>query len=270
MYDGALHSFEFTVTDPSYVAIASSVGNTQVPINFITRRIDASGVRVHVDIYSTSVSGTMPVTMTLLSSRPGGPTCISVVATTVTGPATATSAAAPVTQPYAVQPTHPTTPTVSAIPAPKVQAKAQPVAPNAFSWKAKAPSSTVISGSMQNILKNLCSSDAGAYRTWLILLVLYALVVGGLLWLEFPMSWAWAKTPERVATLILVALVLLLGFWYLVASCRAALWMPLLAFVIAVLGLLAAFWNHPRVTELLLLEQKTQKAAIVTPPPAKK
>jgi hypothetical protein len=47
-------------------------------------------------------------------------------------------------------------------------------------------------------------------------------------------------------------LLLLLGFWYVSAACRAALWMPLVAFLIAILGLLAAFWNHPRVTQLLL------------------
>jgi hypothetical protein len=82
------------------------------------------------------------------------------------------------------------------------------------------------------------------------------------------MSWAWAQTPERVATAILVLLVLLLGFWYLSADCRAALWMPLVAFLIAILGLLAAFWNHPKMTRLLLIEEKT--TTIITPPPAAK
>ena len=123
-------------------------------------------------------------------------------------------------------------------------------------------------GGAQSPLKGLCATPASAYRLWLILLVLFALVVGGLLWLEFPVSWSWAQTPERVAAVILVLLVLLLGFWYLSASCRAALWMPLVAFLIAVLGLLAAFWNHPKMTQLFLLEEK--KTVIITPPPTVK
>ena len=79
------------------------------------------------------------------------------------------------------------------------------------------------------------------------------------MWAEFPMSLSWARTPERIATIILVLLLLLLGFWYFSVSCRAALWMPLVAFLIAVLGLLAAFWNHPRVTQLLLIQETKNK-----------
>ena len=101
---------------------------------------------------------------------------------------------------------------------------------------------------------------------WVILLVLYALLVGAALWAEFPMSVSWARTPERVATGILVLLLALLAFWYFSTSCRAAIWMPLLAFLIAVLGLLAAFWNHPRVTQLLLMQEKND-GTIITPPP---
>jgi hypothetical protein len=107
---------------------------------------------------------------------------------------------------------------------------------------------------MQSKLRDLCASEASAYRLWLILLVLFTLIVGALLWAEFPMSMPWARTPERIATLILVLLLLLLGFWYFSVACRAALWMPLVAFLIALLGLLAAFWNHPRVTQLLLIQ----------------
>ena len=112
---------------------------------------------------------------------------------------------------------------------------------------------------MQNKIQDLCASETSAYRLWVILLVLFALIVGAALWAEFPMSAAWARTPERIATAILVLLLLLLAFWYFSVSCRAALWMPLVAFLIAVLGLLAAFWNHPRVTQLLLIQQDPVK-----------
>jgi cytochrome bd-type quinol oxidase subunit 2 len=123
---------------------------------------------------------------------------------------------------------------------------------------------------MQNSLRNVCASDTSAYRLWLILLVLYALIVGAALWAEFPMSMAWARTPERIATIILGLLLLLLAFWYFSISCRAALWMPLMAFLIAVLGLLAAFWNHPRVTQMLLIQETKAASTTIITPPAKK
>jgi phosphoglycerol transferase MdoB-like AlkP superfamily enzyme len=134
-------------------------------------------------------------------------------------------------------------------------------------------SSTVVApvvNILQGPFKDLCASQASAFRLWLILLVLYTIVVGGLLWLEFPISWAWAQTAERVAIAILGLLVLLLGFWYFSAACRAALWMPLVAFLVAVLGLLAAFWNHPKIVQLLLIEEPKLPPVVPTPPSSSK
>jgi hypothetical protein len=250
VYDNALNSFDFTVSDASYVAIVGSVGNTSIPLNFFTRvQSTSSGVRYHVDINATPLTGTVPVVVTLLSARAGQPICASIIATSLgSGPVvgTYTPAPAPSGNPAPATPAKPTTTPVSG----------------------GGVSTGTATATSANVLKSLCASPASAYRLWLILLVLFAVVVGGLLWLEFPMSWAWAQTPERVATIILVLLVLLLGFWYLSAGCRAALWMPLVAFLIAILGLLAAFWNHPKVTRLLLIEEKT--TTIITPPPAAK
>jgi hypothetical protein len=251
IYDNALNSFDFTVSDPSYVAVVGSVGNTSIPLSFMTRYTDASGgVRYHMDVNTTPITGTVPVTITLLSARAGQPVCASVIATKLGSGPVATAPSAPVQKPAPSVTPVPTKPTVS------------------VSGSTSAATSTAVVSVWQNPLKSICASAASAFRLWLILLVLFAIVVGGLLWLEFPMSWTWAQTPERVATYILVLLILLLGFWYLSPSCRAALWMPLVAFLIAILGLLAAFWNHPGVTRLLLIEEK--KTVIITPPPAKK
>lgn len=260
IYSGSLDSFEFTVADPAYVAVSATVGNTQIPFQYMTRLPDASGgVRIHVDINSTPVNATSPLVVTLLSARTGAPVCALVVAMDLG--AGAPAAPAPAT-------TQPTTPapayTAPATYAPTTYTQPTPAPTAAVSASGSAAATSATSAT---VLRALCSSAAGAYRLWLILLIAYALLVGGLLWLEFPLAWTWAKTPERVAAIILIALIALLAFWYLSASCRAALWMPLLAFLIAVLGLLAAFWNHPRVSQLLLLEQKT---TIVTPPPTKK
>lgn len=259
VYDGSLNSFEFTVSDPSYVAVVGSVGNMAIPLRYMTRLSDPSGgVRIHVDTDTTPIIGTVPVTITLLSAETGAPVCASVVGVNLGSGISQTGGAA----------SAPTSPTPSYHPAPSTNA-----GPSSTGGQAGmgATGTTVVpafAGTFaQNPLKTLCASDASAYRLWLVLLILYALIVGGLLWLEFPLSWAWAKTPERVAGVMLALLVLLLGFWYLSEACRAALWMPLLAFLIAALGLLAAFWNHPSVTRLLIEEKRT---VIITPPPEKR
>jgi len=265
VYNNNLSSFEFTVADPAYVAVVGSVGNVSVPLRQMTRRMDVSGgVRIHVDINDTPVAGPVPVVITLLSARTGAPVCAAVVSVNL-------GSGQVVSTPVPPAPAHNSAGSgASSRPTPPKPITNNP-APGAGQGSMIVGSSstaTPVVGVMLNPLMNLCVSAASAYRLWLILLVLYALVVGGLLWLEFPMSWNWAKTPERIASIILILLVLLLAFWYLSSACRAALWMPLLAFLIAILGLLAAFWNHPKVTQLLLLEEKPKP--IITPPPAVK
>jgi len=265
IYNGALNSFEFTLSDSSYVALIGSVGNTSVPFQLMTRRTDASGaVRIHVDIATTPVRGTLPLRVTLLSARAGQPVCLTVVSMTVGSGAVSvqtipayTTPATSVTTPAPAQTvpsgTIGTAPDVGVDSNGDVSPSPSTSGPQAWTGGAAGSGTSVVS-SITNTLQNVCSSDAGAYRLWLILLVLYALIVGVALWAEFPMSMPWARTPERIATIILVLLLLVLGFWYFSVSCRAALWMPLVAFLIAVLGLLAAFWNHPRVTQLLLIQ----------------
>lgn len=268
IYDGALHSFDFTISDPSYVALMGSVGNTSVPFNLMTRRVDASGMlRVHVDIATTPIVGTLPIKVTLLSSRTGSPVCLTVASMSVgSGPVVVQTVPADTTYTYTAPSAAPVTTTAQPAAGP---VSAPSVAPEAPALTTSVTPSPVVN-TMSNPLRNVCATDVGAYRLWLILLVLYTLIVGAALWAEFPMAASWARTPERIATIILGLLLLLLAFWYFSISCRAALWMPLAAFLIAVLGLLAAFWNHPRVTQLLLIQEtKTTSATLITPPPKK-
>ncbi len=275
VYEGALHSFEFTVADPSYVAVMGSVGNTSLPFRLMTRRVDAAGMlRIHVDIAPMPISGTLPLKVTLFSARSGGPVCAATVSMSAgSGPVAVQNN--PVVPVVSTVPTAPTTvSTAPATPATTVTTAPEPNPSTPTTANPLTTSTTqgTIVGTMQNPLRNVCVSDTSAYRLWLILLVLYMLIVGAALWAEFPMSMAWARTPERIATIILVLLLLLLAFWYFSVSCRAALWMPLVAFLVAVLGLLAAFWNHPRVTQMLLI-QETKPASTTTTiitPPAKK
>ena len=74
VYNGSLDSFDVTVTDASYVSVIGSVGDAGIPLSFMTRRINADGaLRIHVDIQSTPVAGTLPVSLTLLSAPSGKP-----------------------------------------------------------------------------------------------------------------------------------------------------------------------------------------------------
>ncbi len=252
IYDGALHSFEFTVPDASYVAVLGSVGDSSLSFDRLTRRVDASGsVLIHADIETTPIRGTLPLQVTLLSARTGQPVCLATIYATVgSGPVQSASVSP------AIAPAKPK----SAVPSTSSTPVKQPIVVSTSSSPSKeekatdAPTTTPVLNTIQSKLNNLCASEASAYRLWLILLVLFALMTGALLWAEFPLSLPWARTPERIATIVLALLLILLGFWYFSAACRAALWMPLVAFLIAILGLLAAFWNHPRVTQLLLIQ----------------
>ncbi len=258
IYDGALHSFEFTISDPSYVALVGTVGDTAIPFQLITRRVNVDGsLRVHVDIETTQIHGSLPLRVTLLSARAGQSACLGVVSINIVNPP-APEGPSPLSQstPALDTPAITTKPTETDVPTLPSDEQVEETVP--------AESVSVIN-SMQNPLRDICASEVSAYRTWLIVLVLFTLLVGGALWAEFPMSLPWARTPERIATIILTMLLAVLAFWYFSVSCRAALWMPLLAFFIAVLGLLAAFWNHPRVTQLLLV----QDSKTIKLPPAK-
>ena len=253
IYDGALHSFEFTVSDPSYVAFLGSVGNTSFSFDVMGRHIDASGsLRIHVDIETTAISGMLPLQVTLLSARTGQPVCLGIVSMSVgSGPQVqSTISDTPIPTVSVTEPS--VTPNIPSV----ASWSTDPGAPSSTSSKpAETTSNTYVTSVvsiMKNTLKSLCVSETSAYSLWLILLVLFALVIGVALRAKFPMSMTWVRSPESIATLILILLLFLLGFWYFYVPCRAALWMPLAAFLIAILGLLASFWNHPRVTQLLL------------------
>lgn len=271
VYDGALHSFEFTVPDASYVAVAGSVGGSSIPFNLMTRWGAPSGaLKVHVDIATTPIRGTLPLTVTMLSSHGAGqPVCVTTVSMGVgSGPIQTTPAAPAPSVPTSGTYVPPTSGTgagkgttqggtsgaSAGIPKVTGTAKSAGTSSTSSGKSASATQTPITLGSLQNLAAKACATPLAAQRTWLVLLLVYILIVGAALWAEYPMSVPAMRTPERVAAIILVLLLLLLGFWYFSASCRTALWMPLVAVVIAILGLLAAFRNHPRMTQLLSAE----------------
>lgn len=255
MYDNALHSFEFTVPDASYVAVGGSVGGTFTPLRLMTRRINPSGaLRVHVDIATTPIRGTVPIQVTLLSSRgPGSPTCLSVVSMSISGP---TQSSSPATSPATVIP--PTS--IGTLPQtsrPASSTSESVATGSSSSATANSASSTAAARGtsvLQTSFANICSSQEGTYRLWLVLLGLYILIAVALLWPEWPSTWVLVRRPEWRLAGLLIPLVLLLALWYFSPTCRSAWWMPLVAVAIAAIGSFMALRNDPRMNQLLLIE----------------
>jgi hypothetical protein len=227
VYGNQLNSFDLTVSDASYVAIVGSVGQTGIPLRQMLRRINPDGsLKIHVDINSTSIPGSVPVSLTLLSSKPGAPTCLTVVSFPVQGSATGT----PSQITYPSGPAHPSQPS-------------QPSHPST-STSGTSSSSThatsalpVVGGGLQGALSRVCDA-AGAYQLWFILLALFMVGVGLVAFAEPPLT---RKSTELPAALIVVPLVLLLLFWYAVPACRVAVWIPIVLLIAAALALLAAY-----------------------------
>ncbi|MEK7093174.1 MAG: hypothetical protein AAB927_01700 [Patescibacteria group bacterium] len=221
VYNGSLDSFDVTVTDASYVSVIGSVGDAGIPLSFMTRRINADGaLRIHVDIQSTPVAGTLPVSLTLLSAPSGKPVCISVVSFTLTGPA----------KPAITAPA----PTASATPEPVTTTTATPEEETTSPLPTTSP---VVGGGLQNSLTKACEA-AGPYQLWFILLALFMVIVGLVAFAEPPLG---NKGPGVPLAAILVPLVLLLGFWYFAPACRVAGWIPVVLIVAAAIGLVTAF-----------------------------
>lgn len=224
IYNGHLDSFDLTVSDASYVAVLGSVGQQGIPLRNMLRRINPDGsLKIHVDINSVS-GGTVPVSLTMLSSLPGAPTCVTVVSFPVEG-----LTGAPVTQTtYPSAPSHPTQP--SSHPSTTTTGTSSP-------GTAATSAPPTVGGGLQGALSRVCDA-AGAYQLWFILLALFMVGIGLVAFAEPPLT---RKSTELPAALIIVPLVLLLLFWYAVPACRVAVWIPIVLLIAAALALLAAY-----------------------------
>ena len=266
VYDGALHSFEFTVPDTSYVAVAGTVGDSFVPLRFMTRRVSTSGaLRIHVDIATTPIRGTLPIQVTLLSSSgPGSPTCLSVVSGSVgSGPvqnaATAMTTAVPTAVVNAPAPSS-VTPggfQISEVLNPTPQATTSDATGNGASTMSSGTATKVKGVAFASILQapfdSICSSKEGTYRLWIVLFILYALIAAIALWSKWPAMWPSTRAREWRSVGVLIPLVLLLAFWYFSPVCRSVWWIPLAIAAIGALGSFAAYRDYSNVAQLLLL-----------------
>lgn len=282
VYDGALHSFAFTISDSSYVALAGTVGNTSIPFQFMTRRGTIDNLQVHVDIETTPISGSLPLSVTLMSAKGGQPVCISVVLMEVLAPSGQTVV---VPQTDTIPPTVVVTPPVTVIEQPEEgegeiinTGTTSPVITEGEGDEEGAVPFTI--GGMQNKIVELCLAGS-ASRLWILLVAVFAVVAIIAVFAQLPAPQTYSR-GQRTAT-ILVPFILLAAFWYFSEACRVGIWAPITSVFIALAGLVGIYWNDPRVTPYtawiknLVVKTDPQKTlpipntkAMVTPPPTKK
>ena len=292
VYDGALHSFEFTVPDSSYVALTGTVGNTSIPFQFMTRRGDANSLRVHVDVATTPISGMLPLSVTLVSSK--GSQQSVCMATVVMAASSAGVESNAVIKPQEM----PGTGADAGAMPPKasVSPSSQDNLPSLLGKGAQSPTSTVsdlgvtssvdtettpsVFANLQNKIVASCMAISGAMRLWVILLAIYAAITAFAVFAQLPAPQTYSL-GQRVATIV-APLVLLLGFWYLAETCRATPWALVAAIAIALLGVAGLYRSDPRFTvyadRVNLFKQPSKQNStksgmgipMITPPPAQK
>ena len=292
IYDNSLHSFDFTVTDESYVAISGLVESTSLSFQLMTRWKDASGaLRIHVDVPTTPVTDGLSLSVTLLSAKGvGQPICISVATMSIsaTGQGIVPAPGTPIGTPV------PPSSSGGGAAAPVVKTPTQGQTPGgagggSTSTPSVSPTTTSATGSSPSALASIqdrlveqCAAG-GAFRLWIVLLAVYALIMITAVFGQLPAPQTYSR-GQRMATII-VPFALLLGFWYVVESCRATVWAPGVALLIALLGLLGVHRNDARIATYISrlsssagsASEKKETAAppkketvMITPPPSDK
>lgn len=260
IYDGELNSFDFTISDATYVTISGQVGDVAVPFKYMTRRVDSAGVlHMHVDVPSIRVSGVLAVSVTLLSAT-GQKVCASVVGMNLTGPAAPITGSGTVGAPKpstptqgssGVQPGKAAKPSKPAPSKPSTGGKATTVSPTSSTSTIGSASST-IRGNVQSTLDKICTTEGGAVRLWTVLLAVYLLIIAATILAQPPVM-PNAQSASLLALAIVVPLLVLLGVWFFSPSCRVGNWVPIISVIIALIGFALGFRHHPRLAQLFSL-----------------
>jgi hypothetical protein len=249
--NNVLESFDVVVSNPNYVALIANAGTTAIPFNYMTRwQADGGSLRIHVDVPSTSLGSSLPVSMTLLASPQGSPTCLASISFNIAG-----TGAAP-TQSQG------STGNTSNTPADASNTSSESTSGLSSSSNSSAQSSSststgttsILANTMQNRLQRLCTGSS-TYELWFVLLALFIVITALTALIQPPLA---ARSYILPPVLILVPLVLLLGFWYFAPLCRTANWIPLVMGIVAIVGIAAAF------------REQASVATVIQLPPAKK
>jgi hypothetical protein len=271
VFNGTLESFDLTVPN-DYVSVLGAVGNTSIPLQYMTRWGANTGtVRLHIDTPTTRIEGTLPVSLTLLSALPGQPVCATVISFDVSALGTSSAGSAPVVPTIPVTPssggstgTPVTVPVTTAGNGATGTVTGTTGGSGAGTSSAGTPLSGVGIGTPYTgglvaagvpitglgKIGNICT-NGNAYRLWIILLAIYLIIVITAIFAE---PWFLEESVLGMTATILVPLILLLAFWYFSAGCRAAPWVPVLACVIGIVALFLAFREEETV---ILLPEKT-------------
>jgi hypothetical protein len=241
IYGDGLNSFDFTISDPAYVALAGSVGSTGIPFHLMTRDIDNTGrLRIHVDVPLSAERGAIPVSVVLLSGT-GQAVCITTVSFTVS-----------VGQMQNVAPYIPPAVTPSTSGSVSSGGTVATSTPTEGSGTSSATSSTdtvSVGGSLGTFFGSLCTGGQGAFELWFVLLALFLVLVAFASLAEVLL---FERYPYLPIGIIVVPLLVLLAFWYFATACRTEGWAPVALIIIAVIGLVIAFRNSqtPRIVQL--------------------
>lgn len=256
--NGSLHSFDVTLPDSTYIALLAQVGTQAIPFQYMTRFEGNGGVvRHHVDMDVTPIRGSIPVSLTLLSSPVGAPTCLSVVSFSVS-PTGVILASGTATTPTSPTPTYSTnTPSKPAATKPPVT----PVEPSATSSNATPGVVAPITKTVGERLYALCAGN-GAFQFWFLLLAIYIVIAALTAFAKPPLA---LQSPYLPVLLILVPLVLLLAFWYTTPACRGALWMPVASIITAIVALLISFHEEEGVKIVVSLPAASKNTNPTTP-----
>lgn len=255
VYDGNLDSFDITLSDARYVALATAAGDQNVPFNYISRWVNPDGsVRMHVDLQSIQLDRDVKIQITFLSAQAEEGkqiTCVFSIPATV--PAQTTSGGI-----GEGAPTQSTTPvenpaesstganTTGGKPSGSVSGGKTPIN------SADSVNTTTNPGlvSASSSLGNLCANGGGG-KLWVVLLVLYAIFTFTLCAQNFGADSS--KVREWNIGLLLAVFAGLLVFWYMSAVCRTGPWAPAVATLIALAGLLFTMLKPAGVQQILLL-----------------
>lgn len=254
IYDGALHSYDVTVADPSYVAISTSVGNTAISMRQMTRRINTLGqARTHVDVQTTPIYGSLPVNMTLISAASGQPVCMSVVSFNVEGSAvmppapgsgSTTGGTGTGVGGTATGGTATGTATGSGTGTGTGTATGSGMGTGTAGTTGEEP------GSWTSFVNAVCSSTNTSLQLWFVLLTVFLLITAAVAISEPSLM---NRSLYLPGILIGIPLLVLLAFWLAVPDCRGAYWVPILALIVALGGALYAYRQRPEIANIIQL-----------------
>ncbi len=240
IFDGELHSFDIVISNPSYVGLFGTAGDQTMPFNYISRRIEPNGnVRLHVDT-TAAIKGSIPVTVTLLSSPTGQPTCISTISFTADAAGNVTTE-------------NPTT-----VPVTDTNGSGSSSSSSGGSVKGNATggktnpvvgTTTGTSTSISEVIAKMCTEN-GAYQMWFILLAIFFVIAAFVGLSQPPLAQRHGALP---AVLIAIPLIGLLAFWYFVPDCRLSWFIPLILLVAAAIGVYSAYRTSPVSRALIVL-----------------